>query len=88
MLEFPFSFGKMAKLFVVLLLAVGLCHGLENTQTSVSKSLVECYNDPDYYNKDSKLPMNIDTFLDIIRKVEDSPYSTDLMQLSAGILQR
>lgn len=77
----------MMLVFVILGL-LSVTNALENTQTSVSKSLVECYNDVNYYDKDNKLPMNMDMLLSIIRKIEDSGYPMDLMQLSASILHR
>lgn len=85
------------KIFVILLLTLFSYVTAQQTKnpyvneavkTSLSKYLIECYNDTEIVVKDNKLPMTLETFLDIIRKVEDSSYYESFSQLSTSILQR
>ncbi|XP_034947105.1 uncharacterized protein [Chelonus insularis] len=61
----------------------------ENAQRTVASGLLECYNNTFIVTKDNLLPQNIHSFIDILRKVEDSPGMTmDLLQLTVALLHR
>lgn len=77
-------------LFIVLLLtALPICYGQENTQTRIPSSLAECYTNPEITNRDNRLPMNINMLIELIRKIEDSPgFSQDIRTLSTSLVHR
>lgn len=61
----------------------------ENAQTSIPNSLAECYENADIYERDNRLPATINTLIDLIRKVEDSPdYTQDIHRVAVGLLHR
>lgn len=77
----------------VLMLIVGIVipdvQTQENAQTRIPASLAECYENPDIYERDNRLPSTINTLIELIRKIEDSPeYTQDLRQVATGILHR
>ncbi|XP_055855905.1 uncharacterized protein LOC129919096 isoform X2 [Episyrphus balteatus] len=76
---------------VVFLLAIAtpLTWAQENAQLQIPPSLVECYNTSYYMNRDNRLPSTINTLIDLIRKVENSPdFNLDARQLSVALLHR
>lgn len=61
----------------------------ENAQLQIPPSLVECYNTSYYMNRDNRLPSTINTLIDLIRKVENSPdFNMDARQLAVALLHR
>lgn len=61
----------------------------ENAQTSIPNSLAECYENTDIYERDNRLPATINTLIDLIRKVEDSPdYTQDIHRVAVSLLHR
>jgi hypothetical protein len=49
---------------------VFLVSGQENAQTRIPESLIECYRNQSLRHPENRPPMTIQTFIDIIRKVE------------------
>ncbi|XP_058836615.1 uncharacterized protein LOC131693093 [Topomyia yanbarensis] len=61
----------------------------ENIQTRVSPSLLECYENPELFERDNRLPMTMNMLIELIRKIEDSPqFTQDIRQLTNGLLHR
>lgn len=61
----------------------------ENAQTSIPQSLNDCYKNADIYERDNRLPASINTLIDLIRKIEDSPeYTSDIHRVAVGLLHR
>lgn len=72
-----------------LMLMVIASNGQENTQTRIPNSLAECYANDTIFNRDTRLPSNINLLIEIIRKVEDSPgFNMDMRTLSASLVHR
>lgn len=64
-------------------------YGQENVQTRVAPSLIECYNRPELFERDERLPMTMNMLIELIRKVEDVPeYRVDIRQLTIALLHR
>lgn len=59
----------------------------ENSGSSVSSALLECYNTTEY-TKDRLLPSTINILIDLIRKVEDGPTAMDARQLAVQLIHR
>ncbi|PNF34288.1 hypothetical protein B7P43_G16548 [Cryptotermes secundus] len=86
-MEFPaiwFSavilFACMSKLLVT---------GQQNAQTRIPDTLIECYRNQSLRHPENRPPMTIQTFIDIIRKVEKYPRQTmDIKALTTSILHR
>lgn len=65
------------------------CSAQENTQTRIPNSLAECYESPDIVNRDNRLPLTMNTLIELIRKVEDSPgFMQDIRQLATSLVHR
>lgn len=61
----------------------------ENVQTRIPNSLRECYEYPEIYERDNRLPATINTLIELIRKIEDSPdYRPDIRQIAVSLLHR
>ncbi|CAD6222326.1 GSCOCG00000914001-RA-CDS [Cotesia congregata] len=61
----------------------------ENAQRKLSSGLLECYNSSFVVLKDNHLPYTMDTFIAILRKIEDSPsFNMDLRQFTVSLLNR
>lgn len=61
----------------------------ENAQTRIPNSLAECYENPEIYERDYRLPANINTLIELIRKVEDvQEYTQDIRQIAVSLLHR
>lgn len=74
---------------ILLGVLVGYGHGQENVQTRVAPSLIECYNRPELFERDERLPMTMNMLIELIRKVEDVPeYRVDIRQLTIALLHR
>lgn len=66
-----------------------LVHGQENAQTSIPSSLSECYENPEIYERDNRLPATINMLIELIRKIEDSAdYTQDIRQVAVALLHR
>lgn len=76
-------------LIAVLLGVLLETHGQENAQTRVAPALLECYQNPELFERDLRLPMTINMLIELIRKVEDVPeYRVDIRQLTIALLHR
>lgn len=74
---------------VVVSILISTCWAQENAQTRIPLSLAECYEDPYLLNRDNRLPLTLNTLIELIRKVEDTPgFNQDIRQMAAGLLQR
>lgn len=63
--------------------------GQENAQTRIPYSLAECYENPEIYDRDNRLPATINTLIELIRKVEDSiEYNRDIKDIAILLLHR
>ncbi|XP_055597479.1 uncharacterized protein LOC129747349 [Uranotaenia lowii] len=63
--------------------------GQENIMTRVAPGLLECYTNPEMFERDNRLPMTMNMLIELIRKVEDSPgLNEDMRQLSIALLHR
>lgn len=61
----------------------------ENIQTRIPNSLAECYNDPAIFDRDNRLPSNVNLLIELIRKVEDQPgFNQDLRTFTASLVHR
>lgn len=79
----------MAVAFVLMWLFAAAARGQENAQTRIPDSLIECYTNPEIYERDNRLPATMNTLIDLIRKVEDAPgYSQDIRQVATSLLHR
>ncbi|XP_055907515.1 uncharacterized protein LOC129942548 [Eupeodes corollae] len=75
--------------FLIVIAAPPSTWAQENAQLQIPPSLVECYNTSYYMNRDNRLPSTINTLIDLIRKVENSPdFNMDARQLSVALLHR
>lgn len=73
----------------ILLAVLVPARGQENVQTRVAPSLLECYQNPDLFERDNRLPMTMNMLIELIRKVEDAPeFNQDMRQLSVALLHR
>lgn len=78
-----------ARFSIILITALPICYGQENTQTRIPSSLAECYTNPEITNRDNRLPMNINMLIELIRKIEDAPgFSQDIRTLSTSLVHR
>uniref|UniRef100_A0A336MV53 CSON008067 protein n=1 Tax=Culicoides sonorensis TaxID=179676 RepID=A0A336MV53_CULSO len=61
----------------------------ENAQTRIPKSLEECYRDRNIYERDNRLPMTINTLIELIKKIEDTPgLNMDIRELAVTLIHR
>ena len=64
-------------------------HGQQNTQTRIPENLIECYRNPFLRNPENRPPMNMQTFIDIVSKVEMFQRGTvNMGELATSILHR
>lgn len=86
------SFEVLRLLACIVLVLATKCqfvHSQENAQTRIPNSLAECYENVEIYERDNRLPATIDTLIELIRKIEDSPdYTQDIRQVSVALLHR
>ncbi|XP_055536288.1 uncharacterized protein LOC129724976 [Wyeomyia smithii] len=76
-------------IFTCLCLLPNPTYSQENIQTRVAPGLLECYEDPELFERDNRLPMTMNMLIELIQKVEDSPqFTQDIRQLSIGLLHR
>lgn len=83
----------MRQLMLALLLVLAVCqrcvNAQENAQTRIPNSLVECYMNPEMYERDNRLPATINILIDLIRKIEDKTQgSQDIRQIAVSVLHR
>lgn len=76
---------KTVTLFIIL----HIVSGQENAQTRVPQSLHECYRDKIIYERDNRLPMTINTLINLIRKIEDTEgLNMDITTLAVALIHR
>nr|XP_012151284.1 PREDICTED: uncharacterized protein LOC100884048 isoform X3 [Megachile rotundata] len=79
----------MAKLLCFFALIVLTVHGQENAHRNLSPSLRECYENKYLLTRDNRLPHTFDTFVSILRKIENTEgLNMDLRSLSVALLHR
>lgn len=88
------AFNLNCCLFVIVLAITNPSHhvivlGQENAQTRIPNSLAECYENPEIYERDNRLPATINTLIELIRKVEYSnDYNRDIKEVAVSLLHR
>lgn len=61
----------------------------ENAQTRIPNSLTECYQNPEIYERDNRLPATMSTLIELIRKIENVPeFTTDIKHVVVSLLHR
>ncbi|XP_076757830.1 uncharacterized protein LOC143427507 [Xylocopa sonorina] len=79
----------MAKHLYFLAFTALVVHAQENAIRNLSPSLRECYENKYLLEKDNKLPDTLDTFIAILRKIENTEgLNMDLRSLSVALLHR
>lgn len=79
----------LAIVFLAVAIVSGLVLGQENAQTHIPKSLLECYENPEIYQRDYRLPATVNTLIELIRKVEFSnDYNRDIKEVAISVLHR
>ncbi|XP_076243989.1 uncharacterized protein LOC143185138 [Calliopsis andreniformis] len=79
----------MAKFFYFFIFTILAVHGQENAVRNLSPSLRECYENKYLLQRDNRLPHTLNTFLAILRKIENTPgLNMDLRSLSVALLHR
>lgn len=72
----------------ILLITLSVC-GQENAMKNISPSLRECYENKFLLQKDNRLPHTLNTFISILRKIENTKgFNMDLRSLSIALLHR
>jgi hypothetical protein len=62
---------------------------VENAQRRVAPALEECYRNRQLFERDNRVPMTINTLIELIRKVEDTPnFNMDIRQLAVALVHR
>ncbi|XP_055372572.1 uncharacterized protein LOC129606331 [Condylostylus longicornis] len=78
-----------SKFLVLLTVLFSSSKAQENAERKIAPGLIECYLDPYLSIKDNLLPHTIETLIELIRKVENAPGSTEsISQLSVSLLHR
>lgn len=79
----------LVSIVLVLIISQRTVRGQENAQTRIPNSLAECYENPEIYERDNRLPATINTLIELIRKVEDSnEYNRDIKDIAITLLHR
>ncbi|XP_043261314.1 uncharacterized protein LOC122402521 isoform X2 [Colletes gigas] len=79
----------MVKLFYFLTFVALAVHAQENAIRNVSPSLRECYENKYLLQRDNRLPHTLNTFLAILRKIENvKNLNMDLRSLTVALLHR
>lgn len=79
------------KHFYILFVLIGTTGILaqENAQTRIARSIEECYREPSLLQRDNRLPMTIQTLIDLIRRVEDTPnFNNDIRHVATNLIHR
>lgn len=80
---------NLSLLLAAFIVFIHNCYAQENAQTRIPLSLAECYEDPFILNRDNRLPLTVNTLIELIRKVEDTPgFNQDIRQMASSLLQR
>lgn len=75
--------------YLFLVLVISPIFGQENAQTRIPNSLKECYENREIYERDYRLPATINTLIELIRKIEDSPnFTQDIRHVAVSLLHR
>lgn len=82
--------GKPQLWIIVTLYILNAVCGQENAQSKVALSLQDCYRNRSTYERDNRLPMTINTLIELIRKVENSGEgsSMDITTLTIALVHR
>lgn len=76
-------------LIVMLTICNQISYCQENAQTRIPKSLTECYENPEIYERDNRLPATMSTLIELIRKIEDVPeFSSDVRTVVINLVHR
>lgn len=83
----------IVRLLICTLIALNIGEQLvgaqENAQTRIPNSLAECYENPELYERDNRLPATISTLIELVRKIEDSgEFSPDIKEMVVSLLHR
>lgn len=78
---------------LILIVMFSICNQIvycqENAQTRIPNSLTECYENPEIYERDYRLPATMSTIIELIRKIEDTPeFSSDIRKVVISLLHR
>jgi hypothetical protein len=80
---------KFLVAIISLTIAITTCEGVENAQRRVAPALEMCYRNRQLFERDNRLPMTINTLIELIRKVETSPgFNMDIRQLTVALVHR
>lgn len=61
----------------------------ENVQNRIARSLEECYRNRYIYERDNRLPMTINTLIELVKKVEDTPgLNMDIREVALSFVHR
>lgn len=61
----------------------------KNIQTRIPRSLEECYQNPNIFERDNRLPANINNLINLIRIIENTPgFNQDMRQLATSLVHR
>lgn len=61
----------------------------ENAQSRIPRSLEDCYRNRTFYERDNRLPMTINTLIELIKKVEDTPgLNMDMREVVLSLVHR
>lgn len=86
-----FDIGRLlaGAVLVLIVCSQQVVRGQENAQTRIPDSLIECYENPELYERDNRLPATINTLIELIRKVENSnEYNRDIKDIAVSLLHR
>lgn len=80
----------MYKTFTIILTTVLMAvMAQENAQTRLPRSLEDCYRVRDIYERDNRLPMTINTLIELVKKVEDTPgLNMDMREVALSLIHR
>lgn len=81
--------SKICTLLILLYAVINLSTAQDNAQPRIAPALRRCYETRHMFERDNRLPMNPNLFIELIRKVEDSPgFALNMRQLATSMLFR
>uniref|UniRef100_U5ESY0 Putative secreted protein n=1 Tax=Corethrella appendiculata TaxID=1370023 RepID=U5ESY0_9DIPT len=81
--------SKLRNSLILIALATLACqiNAQENSQTRVMPSVLQCYQNRTLFERDLRLPMTVNTLIEIVRKIEDTQgFNADIRQTVISIL--
>lgn len=76
-------------LLILLIAIISISEGVENAQRRVAPALEECYRNRQLFERDNRVPMTINTLIELVRKVEDTPnFNMDIRQFAVALVHR